>query len=231
MLRNAKRFIYVTVVWHATVNRKTLFMIEQKFLRLHDLQSKCLNEITLIYNFELSKNHGISHIAHYTASIVTRSVSLIKSFELLFNNKIYSTSISLIRLQIDNCLRLFAISLCNPEYMLTEVQKGVSIRNIKDREGKKMTDTYLLTELDKILPSFKSLYNETCGFIHFSYEHLKLNNKLSEKDGKTHWETLIGKEFELTESEKIKYLDYMISASFNLYRLIYSYRYDSQNIE
>ena len=206
-------------------------MINQKFSRLYDLQSKCLTEISLIYNFELSKQKGISHVAHYAASIITRSDSLIKSFELLFDKKIYSTAISLIRLQIDNCLRLFAISLCNPEHLLTEVEKGVSIRDIKDRDGKKMTDAYLMTELDKILPSFNALYKETSGFIHFSYEHLKLNNQKSEKDGKMYWKTLIGEEFELTETKKMKYLDYMMSATFNLYRLIYSYRYDSQNIE
>jgi hypothetical protein len=206
-------------------------MTEEKFLRLHDLQNKCLYEMSLIYNFELSNNNGISHVAHYAASIITRSVSLIKSFELLFENKIYSTAVSLIRLQIDNCLRLFAISLCNPEYLLSEVEKGKSVRDINDRDGKKMTDTYLINRLDKIAPSFKSLYEEACGFVHFSYEHLKLNNRITQKDGKTHLHTLIGDEFELTDAEKIKYLDYMISASFYLYRLIYSYRYDSQSIK
>ena len=206
-------------------------IIEQKFLRLHDLQNKCLIEMSLIYEYEISKNNGISHIGHYAASIVSRSVSLIKSFELLFNNKIYSTAISLIRLQIDNCLRLYAISLCNPEYLLEEVKKGKSVRSLKDRDGIKMQDVYLINKLDEIMPSFKSLYEETSGFIHFSNEHLKSNNKISQKDGDLYIQTLIGGEFELTETEKIKYLDDMIKASFNLYRLIYSYRYDSQNIQ
>lgn len=206
-------------------------MIEEKFLRLNDLQNKCLNEISLIYNFESDENKGISHVAHYSASIITRSVSLLKSFEILFKNQLYSTAISLIRLQIDSCLRLFAISLCNPELLLTQVEKGNSIRNIEDREGNRMTDHYLITKLDEILPTFKSLYDETCGFIHFSFEHLKLNNRITEIDGNVKFETSIGKEFELTEDEKIKYLDYMINASFNLYRLIYTYRYDSQNSE
>lgn len=206
-------------------------MIEQKFERLHDLKIKCLNEVTLIYNYELSNNKGISHVAHYSASIITRSTSLIKSFELLLNNKIYSTAISLIRLQIDNCLRLYAISLCNPILLLTEVEKGVSIRDIKDRDGNKMYDGYLISKLDTVLPNFKSLYEETCGFVHFSFEHLKLNNKKHVENDKINIETLIGNEFEISENDKIKYLDYMITATFNLYRLIYSYRYDSQNIE
>lgn len=187
--------------------------------------------MSLIYEFDLSQNQGISHVAHYAASIISRSTSLIKSFELLFISKIYSTAISLIRLQIDNCLRLFAMSLCNPEYLLDEITKGNSVRNLNDRDGKQMTDTYLIKKLDKIMPSFKVLYEETSGFIHFSNEHLKSNNKITQKDGNLHLKTLIGGEFELSEAEKIKYLDDMISASFNLYRLIYSYRYDSQNIK
>jgi len=206
-------------------------IIEQKFLRLHDLQNKCLIEISLIYEFDFSKNNGISYVGHYATSIVSRSVSLIKSFELLFNNKIYSTAISLIRLQIDNCLRLFAISLCNPEYLLEEVKKGKSVRSLKDRDGIKMQDVYLINKLGEFMPSFKSLYEETSGFIHFSNEHLKANNKISQKDGDLYIQTLIGGEFEITETEKIKYLDDMIKASFNLYRLIYSYRFDSQNIQ
>jgi len=206
-------------------------MINEKFLRLHDLQNKYLHEMSLIYEFDLSQNQGISHVSHYTASIVSRSISLIKGFELLFNCKIYSTAISLIRLQIDNCLRLFAMSLCNPEYLLGEITKGNSVRSLNDRDGKKMTDTYLINKIDKIMPSFKLLYEETSGFIHFSNEHLKSNNKITQKDGNLHLKTLIGGEFELSEAEKIKYLDDMISASFNLYRLVYSYRYDSQNLK
>lgn len=89
--------------------------IDDKFSRLEDLRNKCLYEISQIYDYELIKNNGISHIAHYAASIVNRSISLNKSFKLLFDNKIYTTAISLIRLQIDNCLRLYAISLCNPK--------------------------------------------------------------------------------------------------------------------
>ena len=203
--------------------------IEQKFLRLHDLQNKCLHEMTLIYNHEISRNHGISHIAHYTASIVTRSISLIKSFELLFHNKLYSTAISLIRLQIDNCLRLYAMTLCDPEYLLYEITKGNSVRKLNDRDGKKMTDAYLVSKIDEFMPSFKALYEEISGFIHFSFEHLKSNNKTTQKGHDLHIKTLIGGEFELDDTEKAKYVDYMITASFNLYRLIYSYRYDSQN--
>ncbi|GAB1463550.1 hypothetical protein [Pedobacter sp.] len=206
-------------------------LIEQKFNRLHDLKIKCLNEISLIYNYELSNNKGISHVAHYSASIITRSTSLIKSFELLLNNKIYSTAISLIRLQVDNCLRLYAISLCDPISLLTEVERGISIRDIRDRDGNKMFDGYLISKLDNILPNFKSLYEETCGFIHFSFEHLNLNNRKYIENEQIKTETLIGHEYEISEENKIKYLDYMITATFNLYRLIYSYRYNSQKLE
>jgi hypothetical protein len=204
--------------------------IEQKFLRLHDLQSKYLHEMSLIYDYEISQYKGISHVGHYMASIATRSVSIIKSFEILFNNKLYSTAISLIRLQIDNCLRLYAMCLCNPEYLLDEVTKGNPVRKLNDRDGNKMTDAYLIGKMDEFLPSFKALYGKTSGFIHFSFEHLKSNNQISQNGLDLHVKTLIGDEFEIDDDEKLKYLEDMITASFNLYRLIYSYRYDSQNI-
>lgn len=204
-------------------------MIEERFDRLHDLQNKCLNEVRLIYSYEINKSKGISHVAHYAASIITRASSLINSFELLYKHGIYSTALSLIRLQIDNCLRLYAISLCNPVLLLTEVEKGTSIRDIKDRDGKKMNDGYLITKLENILPNFKSLYDETCGFVHFSFEHLKLNNRKYEENGIIEVETLIGSEFEISDADKVKYLNYMITSTYNLFRLIYSYRYDSQN--
>lgn len=205
--------------------------IDEEFVRLFELEIKYKSEVSLIYDFEISHNNGISHVAHYIASITNRAISLIKSFEILFKTKNYSTAISLVRLQIDNCLRLYAMTICNPEFLLTEITKGNQVRRLKDRDGKKMTDAYLIKKLDEIMPNLKSLYNETSGFIHFSMEHLKANNKFSEKEGKMYVETYVGKEIELTKAEKIKHLDNMFNVSFNLYKLIYSYRYDSQNIE
>jgi hypothetical protein len=208
-----------------------MILIDEKLSQLKNLSSICQNEISKIYEYELSINHGISHIAHYAASKVNRSISLNKSFELLFNHKIYSSAISIIRLQIDNCIRFYAISLCNPEYLLTEVINGVPVRKLKDRDGKKMTDAHLIKKIDEFFPSFKSLYEEISGFIHFSIEHLKINNSIIEKEGVMHLQTMVGDEFELTEIQKLKYLDNMIRATSILHSLVYSYRYDSQNPE
>lgn len=202
---------------------------EIKLSQLLDFEIKYQLEVSMIYNYEISQDNGISHITHYIASISNRAIHLIRGFVTLFIAENYSTAVSLTRLQIDNCIRLYAISLCNPEYLLTEIIEGNHVRRLKDRDGIKMTDAYLIGKLDDFLPGFKSLYEETSGFIHFSSEHLKINNKFIEKDDEILVETYIGKEIELTEDEKLKYIEEMYKASFNLYRLIYSFRYDSQN--
>ena len=74
-------------------------------------------------------------------------------------------------------MRLFALSLV-PDRLdfYQRIMKGEHIRNIKDGDGNNMTDNYLSKKLDVLYPGFRLLYGNTSGFIHFSKEHMNINN-------------------------------------------------------
>ncbi|MBK5214201.1 MAG: hypothetical protein JJE55_11140 [Flavobacteriaceae bacterium] len=163
--------------------------------------------------------------SHYCFSIVHRAIELNRAYKTLTNVNNYITAITLIRLQADNCMRLFALSLVeNRRDFYEEVMKGTHIRNLKDGDGKKMTDAYLADKLDKIFPEFKNLYQNTSGFIHFSNEHIFLNNTRTETEDTFRMTTLISKTAELSMEKKVDYSFNMFYVGKNLYKLLKGYK-------
>jgi hypothetical protein len=105
-------------------------------------------------------------------SAVSRSLALLSGFKLLIEERNFISAAPLLRLQIDNSLRLFAISLVNePEKIAKKVLEGEEIRKMKDSKGTKMTDRYLVDELSKLYPWIKNVYRQTSGYIHLSEKH------------------------------------------------------------
>jgi RNA recognition motif-containing protein len=181
------------------------------------LEKLFISEINKIYEIE----EGISIINHYIMSIANRAISLNRGFVTLAESNNYQTAISLMRLQIDNCLRLYAMSLSgNAAEFYEKVLNGEHIRNLKDRDGNKMTDNYLVTKIDKIFPKFESLYKKLSGHIHFSSEHFSFNNKL-ENDT---YSISVGNVENLNIAEKVDYTFNMFWVSKDLLNLITDYR-------
>ncbi|MCL6103846.1 MAG: hypothetical protein M1292_15415 [Bacteroidetes bacterium] len=181
--------------------------------------------------FENESNKGqLFKSSHFIFSVVNRAVALNRGFLQLTNLNNYLAAISLIRLQVDNCLRLYAMSLVdNPSSFYDSVLEGIEIGNLCDRDGKKMTDNHLATKIDTIFPEFKKLYKNTCGFIHFSHEHLYFNNKVKDlTDDSFILSTSIGDIDKLEIYEKVDYSFNMLMAGKSLYKLIKEYRITMQ---
>src|SRR5690606_4058412 len=68
------------------------------------LEKLFMLDIKKIYEIE----DGISEINHYIMSIANRAISLNRGFVTLAQSNNYQAAVSLMRLQIDNCLRLYA---------------------------------------------------------------------------------------------------------------------------
>ncbi len=181
------------------------------------LEKLFILEIKEIYEIE----EGISIINHYIMSITNRAISLNRGFVTLAESNNYQTAISLMRLQLDNCLRLYAISLSNNAGEFYEkVLNGEHIRNLKDRDGNKMTDNYLVSKIDTIFPQFESLYKKLSGHVHFSSEHFSFNNK-NEND--TYFIS-VGNVENLNIAEKVDYAFNMFLVSKALLSLITHYK-------
>jgi hypothetical protein len=107
------------------------------------------------------------------AATIKRSMTLIKGFVALIKINNYTCAASLLRLQLDSCLRLFAAFIVDkPHELADNVFKGKPIREMKDRKGKLMTDKYLVKMLASKYEWMPSVYEATSGFIHLSERHL-----------------------------------------------------------
>ncbi|MCK5677035.1 MAG: hypothetical protein KAH72_00975 [Flavobacteriaceae bacterium] len=179
---------------------------------------------TEIFKIETNKKL-ISKPSIFIFSAINRAIALNNGYISLCKNENYITAISLLRLQADNCMRVYAVSLVeNRAKFFDEVIEGRHIRNMKDTEGNKMTDHFLSNELDKIFKGFKSLYENSSGFIHLSNEHLKLNRKISENEGILTNKILIngGHHYEISNKVDFSYNMYLVGKE--LYKLIKGYK-------
>ncbi|WP_145860007.1 hypothetical protein [Pedobacter suwonensis] len=76
-----------------------------------DVVNKKLNQTALDISTNETSRKLLSKPSHLTFSIVHRALELNKGFKTLTEANTWITAINLIRLQADNCMRLFALSL------------------------------------------------------------------------------------------------------------------------
>jgi len=144
--------------------------IKNKIKKLDDL-----NELHLEFSTKIFKADGGSFfpLDIMALSVIKRSMSLISAFTTLIRQNNYLCAASLLRLQLDSCLRFFAAFIVDdPHALANKVLKGKPIRNIKDSAGEKMTDRYLVNYLSKKYKWMPDVYKSTSGFIHLSEKHL-----------------------------------------------------------
>jgi hypothetical protein len=209
----------------------TEYDLDQVFNSIFDLENYLQNELKNIHKIEMQLN-GLTKTSHYIFSITNRAIALNRGFYQLAKANNYISGIPLIRLQVDNCLRLFAISIVeNPSLFYDEVLKGTHIKNLKDNEGNKMTDKYLVKKISTLFPSYENLYEKTSAYIHFSNQHLFINNKVTEENEQSIiLKTTVGKYDDLEVARKVDYCYNMYLAGKDLYKIIYSYRFEIEQI-
>lgn len=104
---------------------------------------------------------------------VKRCMSQCGALELLIGAWNMICARALLRMQIDTALRFSAVWLVQkPSWLAREVLKGKRIDMMRDRDGRRMTDRYLVSKLTPAHPWLPAVYETTSGYIHFSGEHL-----------------------------------------------------------
>jgi len=108
-----------------------------------------------------------------TLATLNRSLSLCSGFRKMIYAKNFICAAPLIRLQLDSVLRMYAASIVNdPHSLSNNIFQGISVRDQKDKTGKKMTDAYLVEGLSKDYEWIESVYKQTSGYIHLSINHI-----------------------------------------------------------
>lgn len=102
-----------------------------------------------------------------------RTASNTEGFITLIQAQNMTAARSLLRIQLDTFMRFSAIWLVeSPHDFANKIISGNHIRKIKDKNGKNMTDSYLVDILSKEHPWLKGVYDNLSGYIHFSQLHL-----------------------------------------------------------
>ena len=101
-----------------------------------------------------------------------RTLALSDGFRGHIRNRNFTCAAALSRLQLDTALRLYAGSLYgNTEEYAEAVFQGKRVDKLKDKRGRKLSDSYLADKLSELYPWVKRVYENLCEFVHLSNRH------------------------------------------------------------
>ncbi|MHB8156708.1 MAG: hypothetical protein ACYDEQ_04880 [Desulfocucumaceae bacterium] len=104
---------------------------------------------------------------------VKRFLSTSSAFKVLIESTNLISARALIRIHLDTAIRFYAAWLVkNPHEFAKEVLAGKKIRDLKDTQGKKLTDAYLVNKITIDYPWVAIVYDNLCDYIHFSSQHM-----------------------------------------------------------
>ena len=139
---------------------------------------------------------NIFPISLWWCGLVNKSSFMIDGIKDCVETKNLAVLGILLRTQIDNCLRAFALELVDSsELMILKILNGEQLNKIKDRNGKYIRDAYLVEQLSTIDDKVKTVYKSACNDVHFSKKGIihtlhTTENKLGISIGKTRFEDM-----------------------------------------
>jgi len=157
-------------------NNKTPFEVYVKLIKNRDyLENLKILHNELFIKTREADNNKIYITDFFIHAVLKRSLDLLDSFLILINNWHYMTAGAILRMQIDNLLRIFYISKRNDSDFLKEFMKGKSFRDLKHTDNNKITDALLVKIAKNKYPWIEDVYKETSKFIHLSSKHYHTN--------------------------------------------------------
>ena len=100
---------------------------------------------------------------------VDRCMRLIDGFIPMLQDRNLTCAGVLLRMQMDNCMRTYAAFIAEDRNAAVQcVIDGNPIKNLRDTNGKKMTDGHLKDEITKIDSVFSKVYDNASGYVHLS---------------------------------------------------------------
>lgn len=106
----------------------------------------------------------------YIIGIIDKCLRLIDGFVIMLKERNLTCMGILLRIQIDNCMRTYAIYTAENinEIIDSILDSEIQLNKLKAKDGSRMTDQYLRQQLEKIDERFGTVYKATSGFIHYS---------------------------------------------------------------
>jgi len=161
----------------------------------------------------------------FMLGIIKRSLLLLKGFCDLVRPNNFTSAAPLVRLHLDDLLHIYAAFIAeNPHKFAMKKLKGKRTNNLKDKNGKKMSDNYLAKQLskNKEFSWVKKVYKETSKFIHFSDKHI-FSTVQSIGENKT-IEVLIPSDNEIVPKQaQLEAISAMNAITYGLFRYLYGW--------
>lgn len=102
-----------------------------------------------------------------------RSLALHRGFCDLIQARNFTCAASLVRLQLDNCLRVVALDfVADRDKFVLAVMSGKPIRNMKATTGEPLTDKFLCDKIALQHSWINTLYKDASDYIHLSEKHI-----------------------------------------------------------
>jgi hypothetical protein len=164
--------------------------LEQKLEKIGRLEQEILRKLAA----QIGPNSDM-YVSHFMMlGAAKRTVSLGKGFRTLVQARNFVCAAPLVRMQIDTALRVYAGTLVvDAESYARAVHAGEPIDKMRDRNGTRLRDAYLVEQLGKLYPWIPNVYRETSGLVHFTSRHIFAGvAKLDEESRTVHF--LIGGE-------------------------------------
>ncbi len=144
--------------------------IQELLTNLHKLDEEQRNLAMCIMKADGGNFYSLDFL--YLAAL-NRSHSSINGFISLLESRNYFAAIPFVRMQLDSVLRLSATKLvADPNGLAEQILNGIHISKIKDKNGNKMRDAYLVEIVAANEPWITNVYESGSGFIHLSNKHM-----------------------------------------------------------
>src|SRR5664280_2753685 len=106
----------------------------------------------------------------YILSLIDKSLRLVDGFKSMIEQRNLTCAGILLRVQLDNCLRTYALYAAadKQEVVHSMLEKSVQLDQLKAKDGKKMSDRYLREQLETVDKRFGAVYKEASGYIQHS---------------------------------------------------------------
>ncbi|HDL7101643.1 hypothetical protein [Yersinia enterocolitica] len=151
-------------------------------------------------------NVNVDYTFFLGAGIARRTCALTAGFKSMLHDKNSLCALALVRMQLDNSLRLYAgfFSVDRNKFS-QDVLSGIPINKMRSDDKQKMSDNYLAKRVSEINPWVIDVYKKTSGYVHFSEEHIK--EAFRHKDGQN-FEMIIGpNDFDRTNTDFLEPLE------------------------
>jgi hypothetical protein len=110
----------------------------------------------------------------FAIGALNRAVAMTSAFRKLVADRNMVTAGALVRIHLDTAFRFYASYLVDDRNAFaTAVLEGNEIPDLNDRDGERMRDGYLVSQLEKEYPGVRQVYKTACGYVHMSYTHMQ----------------------------------------------------------